>query len=153
MAALNVFDQFIEDLAHGVHNFSAHTLKIYLTDAAPSASADAVKADLAEISVGNGYTAGGNACTLVSSGQTGGAYSLVLADPAQWIASGGSIGPFRYAVLYNDTATGDPLIGWWDNGAETTIVSGFYFSVDLDVIAITLSARFETVLRLSAQFS
>ncbi|NUJ81177.1 hypothetical protein HUN39_14265 [Methylocystis sp. FS] len=153
MAALNIFDQFIEDLAHGVHNFSAHTLKIYLTDAAPSASADAVKADLAEIAAGNGYTSGGNACALVSSGQTAGAYALVLADPAQWIASGGSIGPFRYAVLYNDSAPGDPLIGWWDAGGEMTINAGFYFSVDLDTINIDLSARFETVLRLSAQFS
>ncbi len=105
---------------------------MYLSNATPSASADLVKADLAEISAGNGYTAGGNQATISSSSQTSGTYKLVLADPATWTASGGSIGPFQYAVLYNDTAANDELIGWWDYGSAVTLNAGETFTVDFD---------------------
>lgn len=134
MAAFNKFNQFVEDLAHKVHNLGSDTLKVYLSNAAPSASGDAVKADMAEISAGNGYTAGGNSCTISSSAETSGTYKLTLADPATWTASGGSIGPFQYAVLYNDTPTSpaDPLIGWWDYGSAVTLAAGETFTVDLD---------------------
>ena len=49
-------------------------------------------------------------------------------------ASGGSIGPFRYVVLYNDTPTSpaDPLIGYYDYGTNITITSGNSFTVDFD---------------------
>jgi len=56
----------------------------------------------------------------------------VLADPATWTAAGGSIGPFRYAVLYNDTAANDPLIAWWDYGTSITLGAGDTFAVDFD---------------------
>lgn len=132
MATYNKFYSFVEALAEGVHDFQTHTLKVYLSNATPDAATDALKADLAEISAGNGYTAGGNTATLTSSSQTGGLYKLVLADPATWTASGGSIGPFRYAVLYNDTATGDPLIAWWDYGTAITLNAGDSIAVDFD---------------------
>ena len=63
-----------------------------------------------------------------------GTYKLVLADPATWTAAGGSIGPFRYAVLYNDSPTSpaDPLIGWWDYGSSITLATGETFTVDFD---------------------
>jgi hypothetical protein len=63
---------------------------------------------------------------------------LVLADPATWTATtatdGTGIGPFRYAILYNDTPTSpaDPLIGWWDYGSSITLASGETFKVDFD---------------------
>lgn len=132
MATYNKFYSFVEALAEGVHNFQSNTLKVYLSNATPDAATDALKADLAEISAGNGYTAGGNTATLTSSSQTGGLYKLVLADPAAWTASGGSIGPFRYAVLYNDTAANDPLIAWWDYGTAITLNAGDSIAVDFD---------------------
>jgi hypothetical protein len=134
MATFNKFHQFVEDLAKKVHNLNSDTLKIYLSNTAPDAAADLVKADLAEIVAGNGYSAGGNTAAFSTGAQTGGTYKLTLSDPATWTASGGTIGPFRYAVLYNDTATGDPLIGWWDYGSSITLNDTEQFTVDLDQV-------------------
>ena len=131
MAAFNKFNSFVEALAEKVHNLGSDTLKVMLTNTAPVAT-NSVKADLTEIAAGNGYTAGGNTASVTSSTQTGGLYRLVLGDPATWTASGGSIGPFQYAVLYNDTATNDELIGWWDYGSAVTLADGESFAVDFD---------------------
>lgn len=130
MASFNKFNSFVEALSEKVHNLGADTLKVLLTNTAPAAT-NSVKADLTEISAGNGYTAGGTAATISSSSQTSGTYKLVLADVV-FTASGGSIGPFRYAVLYNDTASNDELIGWWDYGSSITLASGETFTVDFD---------------------
>lgn len=132
MASFIKFNQFVEDLAEKVHNLGADTMKVYLTNTAPDAAADAVKADLAEISAGNGYTAGGNTAAGSSSAQSSGTYKLVLSDPTTWTASGGTIGPFRYAVLYNDTTADDRLIGAWDYGSSITLQIGETFTADLD---------------------
>jgi hypothetical protein len=136
MAVFNKFNIFVQDLALAVHNFDAstgHTLKVYLTNTAPSATDDALKADLAEIASGDGYTSGGNTATISASSQTAGIYKLALGDPATWTSTG-TIGPFRYAVLYNDSTTAktDPLIGWWDYGSSISLASGESFAVDFD---------------------
>ena len=101
-----------------------------LTNSAP-VNTNTVKADLTDISAGNGYTAGGTAVTITTSAQTAGLYKLV-GDDVVFTASGGSIGPFRYAVLYNDTATNDELIGWWDYSSSITLLAGETLTVDLD---------------------
>lgn len=133
MAAFNKFDSFVEAVAEKVHNLGSDSLKVMLTNTAPVAT-NTVKANLTEITTGNGYTAGGNVATVSTSAQTSGTYKLVLADPATWTASGGSIGPLRYAVLYNDTALNKELIGWWDYGSSVTLATGETFTVDLDQV-------------------
>lgn len=140
MASFNKFNSFVEALAEGAHNLGSDTLKVLLTNTAPTAS-DTVKADLTEITAGNGYTAGGNTASVTSSAQTSGTYKLVLGDPTTWTASGGAIASFRYAVLYNDTATNDELIGWWDYGSSVTLADGESFAVDFDATTgvLTLS--------------
>lgn len=132
MASYTKFNQFVEDLAKKVHNLNSDTLKVMLTNTAPSA-ANTVLANITEITPGNGYSAGGSAATFVSGAQSSGTYKLVLND-VTFTASGGSIGPFRYAVLYNDTPTSpaDPLIAWWDYGTSLTLTNGNSFTVDLD---------------------
>ena len=129
MATFNKFNSFVEAVAEKVHNLGSDTLKIMLTNSAPVAS-NTVKADLTDISAGNGYTAGGTAVSITSSSQTSGTYKLVGSDVV-FTASGGSIGAFRYAVLYNDTATNDELIGWWDYASSITLANGETFTVDL----------------------
>ena len=64
----------------------------------------------------NGYTAGGTATTISISESSG--TTTVSGTQVVFTASGGQIGPFRYAILYNDTATSpaDAAIAWWDYG-------------------------------------
>lgn len=130
MATFNKFDSFVEALAEKVHNLGSDTLKVMLSNSAPSAS-NTVKANITEISTGNGYSAGGTQAAISSSAQTSGTYKLVLNDVV-FTASGGTIGPFRYVVLYNDTATNDELIGYFDYGSAITLNSGETFTVDFD---------------------
>lgn len=141
MATYNKFQDFVEQLGKGVHQLHAagHTLKCYLSDATPSASLDAVKADLAEIAAGNGYTAGGADAQNDYTEATG--TGTLTAVDIQWTASGGTIGPFRYVVLYNDTPTtpADPLIAWWDYGSELTLNDGDSFTVDFGASIFTLA--------------
>jgi hypothetical protein len=132
MASYNKFNQFVEDLVNGVHDFDAHTFKIYLSNTTPSASLDLVKTDLAEIAAGNGYTAGGATTTITTSEASGTA--KVVGTDVSWTASGGAIAQFRYAVFYNDTPTSptDPLISWWDYGSAVDLADTESFTVDLD---------------------
>ena len=135
MATYTKFNQFVEDVAEGVYDLGADTLKVMLTLTAPVAT-NSVKADLTEISAGNGYTAGGTTTAQSSSAQSSGTYKLVIADVV-FTASGGAMADFRYAVLYSDTPTSpaDPLIGFWDYGSTVSLASGETFTVDFDASA------------------
>lgn len=140
MAIYNKFNAFVEGLAEGQHDFATDTLRVYLSNTAPNATM-AIKADLPEISAGNGYTAGGNVASAVSSSQSGGLYRLILSDPTTWTATVGPIGPFRYAVLYNDSTASDDLIAWWDFGSVLSIGAGDSFTVDFDPITGVLTIQ------------
>src|SRR5687767_10883269 len=100
MVAYNKFQDFVERLGLAIHNLDTAVLKVYLSNEAPLVS-DTVKADIAEISAGNGYTAGGHDATGVWT-ETAGTAQLAGTD-ITITASGGTVGPFRYAILYNDT--------------------------------------------------
>jgi hypothetical protein len=106
-----------------------------LTNTAPVAT-NTVRSNITDLSTANGYTNGGNAATLGSSTQTTGTYKLVLNDVV--FTASGAVGPFRYAVLYNTVGT-QPLIGWWDNGANVTLANLEAFTVDFDATAGVLT--------------
>lgn len=138
MATFNKFNSFVEALAEKKHDLGADTLKFMLTNVAPVAT-NSVKADLTEISAGNGYTAGGTAVGISSSSQTGGTYSLVPSADVVFTASGGTIGPFRYVAFYNDTATNDELISWYDYGSSITLNDTETFTIDVQATLLTLT--------------
>lgn len=131
MAAFQKFQPFVEALAHKGHDLANDTLKVLLTNEQPVV-VSAVLTDVTEVAAGNGYTAGGNNASIVSATQTDGTFRLVLQDPATWTAAGGTVGPFQWAVLYNDTATNKDLIGYWNYGTPVTLADGESFSVDFD---------------------
>lgn len=93
-----------------------------LTNVAPAA-ANGVKADITEITAQNGYPAGGVQQPNNTFTQSAGLAKL-LGDTTVITASGGPVGPFRYAVLYNDTALNDELIGYSDYGQSITLQAG-----------------------------
>jgi len=142
MASFNKFQDFAEQLAKGIHQFHAagHTLKVYLTNDAPSASADAVKVDLAEITMTNETNHGAGGGDIQNDyTETAGVGTLTGTD-VTFLATGGTVGPFRYAVLYNDTpaAPADPLIGWWDYGSSITLNAGESFTVNFGASILTI---------------
>jgi len=131
MAAFQKFNSFVEAMAEKKHDLGADTLRVMLSNSAPL-DTYSIKTDLVEITSGNGYVAGGNIAVGVSSAQTSGVYKLVLADPATWTAVGGPMSPFRYAIIYNDDATNDELIGYWDYGSTVSLNAGDSFTVDFN---------------------
>lgn len=130
MASFVFFHSFKEKLVEAGFNLGGDTLKVALSNTAPTASTDDELADITQISNGNGYTTGGTAVTVTSSAQSSGTYKLVGNDVV--FTATGSMGPFRYAVIYDDTLSGDPLIGYWDYGSSITLANTETFTVDLD---------------------
>lgn len=133
MASFNKFQSFVEAVAEGKHDLGADTLKVALTNTAPTATDTVFDPGSAHPppAAANGYTTGGDTTAQVSSAQTSGTYKLTLTDVVV-TASGGQIGPFRYVILYNDTAASDELIGWWDYGSSLTLNDGETFTTDFD---------------------
>ena len=131
MAAYNKIQDFVEQLCTAKHDFTAagDVFKVMLVNSPAPVATNTVKADLTEIAAGNGYTAGGEDAqnTLAEAAGT----ATVQGTKVVWTASGGTIGPFRYVVLYNDTQTSpaDPLVAWWDYGSSITLNDGETFSV------------------------
>lgn len=118
MATYNKFQDFSEQLARGVHDWDAHTFKVALTNTAPLVTQTTWNTtDHPAPAAANGYTAGGTATTISISESSG--TTTVSGTQVVFTASGGQIGPFRYAILYNDTATSpaDAAIAWWDYGS------------------------------------
>lgn len=126
MATYVKFEDFIEAVFNKEHNIGADTLNVYLTNATPSVSADADKADLAEIATGNGYT--GPVDTQNTAAESGGTYTLT-GTKVVITASGGAVAQFRYVVLYNDTHATDGLIAYWDYGSAVDLADGETFSI------------------------
>lgn len=133
MATFNKFNSFSEALAEKVHNLGSDQLTVALTNSVPLAT-NTILANITEISYTNCSTRN---ITTVSSSQTSGTYTLVLTDLVL-TASGGSVGPFRYVVVYNNTATNDELIGWVDYGSSITLADTETLTIDFAASTLTL---------------
>lgn len=137
------YQDFKEQLGKGVHDLSTHDIKVALTNSAPNAATHAVLADITQISTGGGYTGGaggGVALSGKSYTETGGTGTFIHTDLVI-TASGGSIGPFRYAVYYNNTATSpaDALIGYLDYGSSITLADTESLTLDATTSVFTIT--------------
>lgn len=127
MAAYNKFNTFVADIANKVHNLASDQLAFALTDTLPVAT-NTVLANITQISYTN---LSSRVVTIVSSTQTSGTYKLIANDLVL-TASGGSVAQFRYLVLYNATASGGPLIAWFDKGTEVNMIDTDTLTIDFD---------------------
>ena len=133
--AYNKFESFVHVLGLGDHHLDTDTFNVYVTNNAPSASLDNVKADLAGATEENGYAVADITNTWAEANGTGtmGATDVV-------ITATGSVGPFQYVVIYNFTHGSEALMNWWDYGSAVTLADGETFTVDfVDNAVMTLA--------------
>lgn len=146
MATFTKIPDFVEDVAEGVHNFATDSLRIALSNTAPSSetnnpltSGNGVLANVTQISYANYTDSLTSDRTLegVTSNESGGVYTLD-ADNFSITASGGAIADFRYIYLYNDTpvSPADPLICVWDNGSPISISDGSTRNINFNASGI-----------------
>jgi hypothetical protein len=127
-SAWNKFNDFSEQLVRGVHDFDANTFKVVLvlsTDT-PVVS-DTILSNIDQVVNGGGYTTGGETTTITIAEVSG--TTTVSGTEIVWTGTGSGFGPFRYAVLYNDTAANDPLIAWFDYGSLISVGAGETFTL------------------------
>lgn len=135
MAVFQKFQDFVEQLGKGVHNFASQVFNVYLSNELPLAT-DTVKTDILGITEQNGYAA---ASIVPVWSEAGGTATLAGTDKV-WTATGAGFGPFRYVVIYNESATSplDALICWWDYGSSISVAAGETFTVDFGASILTL---------------
>jgi len=139
MAAFVKVDDFVEQMALGIHDFDTHVFKLALTNTAPTPATDVsyLEASLhPDPAAANGYTALGDAIT-VTVVETPSGTVEVRGNENVWTATAGGIGPFRYAILYNDSATSpaDALVGYWDYGSSITLADTETFTATFNATA------------------
>lgn len=128
MATFTKFQSFVEALAEKTHNLGSDTLKIALTAAGNApVNTNTVLANLTEISYTN---LSARTVTVTGSAQTSGTYKLTCSDLV--LTASGAVATFRYVVLYNDTASNDELIAFWDVGSNVTLADTDTFTIDFD---------------------
>ena len=131
MAAFVKYNAFIDELAKAGHNLATCVYKAALTNTAPGAADTVWNTTVAPApAAGGGYPAGGNTLTTTSAVTTAGVFKLVLVDTV-FTATAAGIGPFRYVILYNSSAT-NKLVGYYDNTVSVTLADTETFTVDFD---------------------
>lgn len=135
MASYQKFQDYVEQVNRGVHQWHSHTFKAVFCNTAPVAG-NSVLADLTQISNGGGYTGGaGGGVTLdgVTLSEASGTAKVVITDEV-FTATGASVGPLRYVAIYNDSPTSpaDPLVCFFDYGSSITLLDTETLTIDFD---------------------
>jgi hypothetical protein len=130
---LDAFKDFQGDCVPDL-DFENDNFAIYLSDNAPIVATDSLKSDIPNITEENGYTETALSTTWSETAGGSGIFVLRHTGDITWTASGGGFGPFRYAVVYDNSTTTplDLLVGYWDNGSSISVTDGNFFRVDLN---------------------
>tara|TARA_R110002124_G_scaffold53794_1_gene153937 strand:- start:367 stop:804 length:438 start_codon:yes stop_codon:yes gene_type:complete len=117
---------FKKELLTGTHNFTAssgNTFKLALyTNSASFTAATTAYTTGNEVSNSGSYSAGGGALTNVTPTTSG---TTALTDFADLEFTSATI-TARGALIYNDSATGDPTVAVLDFGGDKTSTSGTF---------------------------
>lgn len=133
MGTFTFFHEFKGNVGAALIDLDGDTFNAVLTNVAPVAATDDELADIIQIANGNGYATGGVTLTSVTWLETGAGLGVwrFTANDFSWTASGGTIGPFQYVVIYSDTSIGDKLVGYVDYGTSISITAGNAFQGDI----------------------
>lgn len=140
MPAFIFYHEFKKHLADGTIDLDSNTFKALLSNTAPVPGTEDFRNDVTDIAAGNGYTAAGLTLAGVTWTETGAGLGVwrFNANDFAWTAAGGSIGPFRYVIVYKSTGTDttDALVGYWDYGSALTLTDTNIFTVDIGASGI-----------------
>lgn len=130
MASFTKYHAFADEISKGGHNLQTAVFKVALTNTAPTVASDTAwsTGTYPAPAAANGYTAGGNTLTTSSAATSSGTFKLVLADSV-FTATAGGIGPVRYAIIYNSSAS-NKVVGYYDYGSSITLADTETLTVD-----------------------
>jgi len=143
MAAFLKFNKFSQSLVQGLcGDMQGADVKFALTNTAPAAPTTQTVFDVGGLhpppAEAHGYTSGGHSATISGSAETGGVYTYATTTDVVITAAGGTIGPFRYVILYVNAGT-LPLIGYWDYLSSITLQVGETFTIDVGTSLFTIT--------------
>ena len=116
-------------IAQGAVDFDANTFKAIAMKEGfvfnPATHDLYADVSASEQGTGYGYTAGGVTLTGVSIAQNDtDARADITWNNITWTASGGDVGPLAGVIIYDDTITNDPIVGYIDFGGSYTVADG-----------------------------
>ena len=128
---------FTLDIGSKLFNLTSDTLKLSFTDTAPTTATHVYTDIVSPLALTNLSTS--PALTSVTYTQVTGTATLGAAT-WQGTSQTGNFGPFRYIVVYDDTAASKNIIGWYDYGSELTLNG-----VNGDQLTITFASGVLTI--------
>lgn len=140
MATYNKINDWVENM-NEVADLDGDSFVVALSNTAPGSETNPptndTKGVLANVTQITYTNLSSRALTLAASSQTGGTYKLDFNDLVL-TASGGSVGPFRYVYIYDDTPTSpaDPLVCYFDYGSSITLADGETFTITFNAAGL-----------------
>ena len=135
MAILTLSNNFKELIGTGAIDLSSDTFKVALMGSGftfdPDTHGTWADVSASELAGGSGYTAGGETLTVSSAWAQDNTddQGTVSWNNVTWTASGGDIGPFRAAIIYDDTHASDVIVGCIDFETDITTADGNIFQL------------------------
>lgn len=138
MVAFTKYQDTVQQMWTAIHDFTAagHVVKAAIHTDAPTVATDDELADLTQIS-GTGYPGSNDIANDMT--ESSGTATMTATD-VQWTAGAADwTSTARYVTIYNDTSTGDKLVGSWDYGATFALGNGETFTLDFGASVATLA--------------